>query len=434
MGPRPGRLALQPDGAALWVTLEDGGVGRPRHGAASRWRPGSPPGPGGTSSPCRTTAASPTSPTPPRRRLSVIDAARRDKLRDVAARGRAHLRSPSRPWRRAAYVASAEAGTSWWSRGRAPGDRPGGDAEPGLGAIRFAPGGRLAFVVNPRNRQGPPARRGEQPDRADRGDRQVPTRSPSPSNLAYVRQRGSEIVLMIPLKQVGEAGRRCRWSTSPAASARSAAGQAADPADSIVRAPGAHAVLVANPADKAIYYYKEGMAAPMGSFQNYSRQPRAVLVVDRSLQGARRRAAYETVAPPAGPGRYQVAFFLDSPRAVHCFPLTVAADPELVEKPGAARSRLLWIPRRHQPGGAGRANRCPCASASPIPAPPAQGRSRRTWWCGLRPGRRGGSGGTRARRWARGSTRSSSRRPRPATIRSWWNARRRICRSIFRRG
>ena len=56
------------------------------------------------------------------------------------------------------------------------------------------------------------------------------------------------------------------------------------PADSIVRAPGGTAVLVANPADKAIFYYKEGMAAPVGSFQNYSRQPRAVLVVDRSLR------------------------------------------------------------------------------------------------------------------------------------------------------
>ena len=32
-------------------------------------------------------------------------------------------------------------------------------------------------------------------------------------------------------------------------------------------------MIVANPADKMIYYYTEGMAAPMGSFQNYRRVP-----------------------------------------------------------------------------------------------------------------------------------------------------------------
>jgi YVTN family beta-propeller protein len=104
------------------------------------------------------------------------------------------------------------------------------------------------------------------------------------------------------------------------------AGKRPSPADSIVRAPGANAVLVANAADQAIYFYKEGMAAPMGSFRNYSRQPRAVLVVDRSLK-ERTPGSYETVARLPGPGRYQVAFFLDAPRAVHCFPLTVVADP-----------------------------------------------------------------------------------------------------------
>ena len=43
-------------------------------------------------------------------------------------------------------------------------------------------------------------------------------------------------------------------------------------------------MLVANPADKMIYYYTEGMAAPMGSFQNYRRDPKALLVLDNSLR------------------------------------------------------------------------------------------------------------------------------------------------------
>jgi hypothetical protein len=55
-------------------------------------------------------------------------------------------------------------------------------------------------------------------------------------------------------------------------------------ASAIVPAPGEGSVLVANPADRMIYYYTEGMAAPMGSFQNYKRDPRALLVLDNSLR------------------------------------------------------------------------------------------------------------------------------------------------------
>jgi len=51
------------------------------------------------------------------------------------------------------------------------------------------------------------------------------------------------------------------------------------PPNAVVQAPRARTrVLVANPMDKSVYYYKEGMAAPMGNFSNYGRQPRALLV------------------------------------------------------------------------------------------------------------------------------------------------------------
>jgi hypothetical protein len=101
--------------------------------------------------------------------------------------------------------------------------------------------------------------------------------------------------------------------------------------DSIVRAPEPGGMLVANAADGAIYYYREGMAAPMGSFQDYGGHPRAVLVVDRSLK-ERTPGSYETVARMPLPGRYRLVFFLDTPRTVHCFDVTVAADPVLAAK------------------------------------------------------------------------------------------------------
>ena len=92
----------------------------------------------------------------------------------------------------------------------------------------------------------------------------------------------------------------------------------------MVPAPEGNSVLVANPADRVIYYYSEGMAAPMGSFQNYRRNPRAVMVVDRSLREVT-SGVYSTTTKLPKSGIYDVAFLLDSPRiAAQVFSATTA--------------------------------------------------------------------------------------------------------------
>ena len=98
------------------------------------------------------------------------------------------------------------------------------------------------------------------------------------------------------------------------------------PANAIVPAPEEGAVIVANPADKMIYYYTEGMAAPMGSFQNYRRVPKALLVLDNGLRETA-RGVYSTTIRLDSPGFYDAVFLLDSPRAVHCFDFTVEDNP-----------------------------------------------------------------------------------------------------------
>jgi hypothetical protein len=108
----------------------------------------------------------------------------------------------------------------------------------------------------------------------------------------------------------------------------------------MAQAPGAPAMLISNAFDGAIYFYKEGMAAPMGHFKNYGRAPRAVLVVDRSLQEVE-PGVYETGIRLRRPGDYELALFLDTPRIAHCFPLRVAADPD---RPLDARRKLLVRP------------------------------------------------------------------------------------------
>ena len=73
-----------------------------------------------------------------------------------------------------------------------------------------------------------------------------------------------------------------------------------------------------HPVDRQVYYYKEGMAAPMGSFKNFQRRARAVMAIDRTLQETQ-PGHYETVARLTESGTYDVAFFMESPRIIHCF-------------------------------------------------------------------------------------------------------------------
>ena len=196
----------------------------------------------------------------------------------------------------------------------------------GTSSIAFAPGERLAFVTRPEVDEvhiiDAALDRVIQTADVEAGPDQVAFSD----HLAYVRHRDSEIVLMIPLDQIGVEGRPIPVIDFPGGHEPFGAGRSSAAA-SIVQAPGATAVLVANPADRAIYFYKEGMAAPMGHFQNYGRQPRAVLAVDRSLQEGE-PGVYGTTAILRRPGTYDLAFFLDSPRTIHCFRVEIEANPE----------------------------------------------------------------------------------------------------------
>jgi hypothetical protein len=131
--------------------------------------------------------------------------------------------------------------------------------------------------------------------------------------------------------QIAELGKEAAVTRFPAGQKAPTESSATSIAAAIVPAPEEGAVLVANPADKMIYYYTEGMAAPMGSFQNYKRDPRALLVLDNSLRETERGVYTSTVRLPS-PGHYDVVFLLDSPRLVNCFDMTVAENPAQPKK------------------------------------------------------------------------------------------------------
>lgn len=200
-------------------------------------------------------------------------------------------------------------------------------AKPGLRSIRFAPGGRYGFVVNTKenlvnvfdaasNRLLHEIKVGKAPDQIIFSD-----------TFAFVRSLSTESIAMIRLATIGKdieiadfpGGQLAPDTASPPALA-----------DSVVLAPEGNSVIIANPADKTLYYYTEGMAAPMGDFQNYRREPRAVLVVDRSLRETSSGVYTANVKLPAR-GTYDVSFLADSPRVAHCFEAVAETNPQLKE-------------------------------------------------------------------------------------------------------
>ena len=183
---------------------------------------------------------------------------------------------------------------------------------PGLGALRFSPDGRYGFVVNPKensvtifdastNRLIQTAVVGKMPDQVVFSD-----------TFAYVRSAASEEVKLIRLSTIGKELDITMFPGGQLPPGDASAG------DSIVAAPEGSAMLVANSADKMIYYYSEGMAAPMGNFQNYRRVPRSIKIADRSLRESKPGVYTTTVRLPKN-GEYDIAFLADSPRVTHCF-------------------------------------------------------------------------------------------------------------------
>jgi DNA-binding beta-propeller fold protein YncE len=199
-------------------------------------------------------------------------------------------------------------------------------AEAGATRIRFAPGGRYAFIVNtPKDliqifdaASGQLVQRGK----FDGGPFEVTFTQ----NLAYVRHLRSDVVLMVPLADLKE-GKAISVVDFPAGQKSFGDAGSPTPADGIVEAPESGAVLVAHPADGSIYYYKEGMAAPMGTFSNYGHAPRAVLVIDRTLR-ERSPGVFSTVTRLPDSGSYDAAVFVNSPRVVTCFDVAVREDPK----------------------------------------------------------------------------------------------------------
>jgi YVTN family beta-propeller protein len=265
--------------------------------------------------------------------VSVIDIRKLEKLRDIKV-GPQPVSLALSELSKAVYVTSQGDGTITVIEEQGHQVLATMKTKPGALSIRFAPGGRFGFVVNTKqsavhifdaasNRMLHEVNIVKSPDQI--------MFSPA---FAFVRSLETENIYMLRL---GKIDKEVDVTEFPGGQVAPGHGSTPVRADSIVLAPEGNAVIVANPVDKVLYYYTEGMAAPMGNFQNYRREPLAAMVVDRSLREIKPGVYSTTIKLPAS-GRYDVAFLNDSPRVSHCFNVVAERNPLLKEAKPVALS------------------------------------------------------------------------------------------------
>jgi DNA-binding beta-propeller fold protein YncE len=90
--------------------------------------------------------------------------------------------------------------------------------------------------------------------------------------------------------------------------------------------------LVANPADKTVYHYMEGMMAPMSAFKTYTAPPVGIFVYHRKMDEGPDAGDYHTRVRLEEAGTYDVYFYSPKPRAMACFELAVGGTSQAEER------------------------------------------------------------------------------------------------------
>ena len=266
--------------------------------------------------------------------VSVIDIATLTKLEDI----RTGPEPISLAWSSAGdalYVSDAQDGRVSVISGDEPSITARIELAPGLGPMRFSKDGRWGVVVNSNEDEVYVIDPAINEVRRSVKVTGRPYQVAFSDAFAYVRALESERVTMINLDGIGKA-ESLPVLSFPAGG--KAPGNVRDLsfADGIVPAPGEAAVMVVNPADNTVYYYMEGMNAPMGAIsdpalQRSGHRAMAVNVVDRTLRETEPGLYTSKVKVPVS-GKYSVAFLLDSPRVLNCFAFEAKPHPMLAKK------------------------------------------------------------------------------------------------------
>jgi YVTN family beta-propeller protein len=196
----------------------------------------------------------------------------------------------------------------------------------GVVALRFEPNGRFGFVVNQVESTVSVLDAATNSITASAAVVKSPDQVSFTSRYAYVRGLDSEKISLIEISGAAS-GRMAPVDVTVGRTPASTLPEEIGVSDMIAPAPEGNAVMVANTPDQMVYYYVEGMMAPMGTFTNYKRRPHALMLIDRSLSEVE-PGLYSTTVKLTGAGRYDVPFLLDQPRVVNCFQMEVGESPD----------------------------------------------------------------------------------------------------------
>ena len=201
------------------------------------------------------------------------------------------------------------------------------EAKPGLGPMRFSNDGRWGFVVNPNENLvfviDASTNKLAHTVKVDNKPFQVALTE----TFAYIRSLDSEHISMINLQELNRGGDVIVNNFAAGVYPPSQVNDIRI-ADAMIPAAQDAAVLVASPADATVYYYMEGMNAPMGAFRNYGHKPRAVQIANRALKELEPGVYSTTVKIPMA-GTFEVAFLNETPQFLHCFTMEAAVNPKL---------------------------------------------------------------------------------------------------------
>ena len=201
------------------------------------------------------------------------------------------------------------------------------EAKPGLGPMRFSNDGRWGFVVNPNENLvfviDASTNKLAHTVKVDNKPFQVALTE----TFAYIRSLDSEHISMINLQELNRGGDVIVNNFAAGVYPPSQVNDIRI-ADAMIPAAQDAAVLVASPADATVYYYMEGMNAPMGAFRNYGHKPRAVQIANRALKELEPGVYSTTVKVPMA-GTFEVAFLNETPQFLHCFTMEAAVNPKL---------------------------------------------------------------------------------------------------------
>ena len=196
----------------------------------------------------------------------------------------------------------------------------------GVVALRFEPKGRFGFVVNQVESTVSVLDSATNTITASATVVKQPDQVIFTPGYAYIRGTDSEKISLLDLS-LAASGKISPVEITAGRLPPSNLPGEIGVSDMIAPTPEGNAVMIANTPDQMIYYYVEGMMAPMGTFTNYKRRPRALLMLDRSLTETE-PGVYSTLIKLPAAGRYDVPFVLAQPRVINCFQMDVGASPE----------------------------------------------------------------------------------------------------------